>query len=86
MLHPGHCFRRTGATLLANAGHTTLDLQIAGGWGSSSIAEQYVDKESEPKTRKIAESLGSKLSIAVPIKIDSSCSNASPASDHDNLN
>ncbi|XP_031348761.1 uncharacterized protein LOC116174872 [Photinus pyralis] len=39
----GHCFRRTSATLLANAGADLLSLKRHGGWRSSTVAEGYVD-------------------------------------------
>ncbi|XP_031358251.1 uncharacterized protein LOC116181935 [Photinus pyralis] len=38
-----HCFRRTSATLLANAGADLLSLKRHGGWRSSTVAEGYVD-------------------------------------------
>lgn len=34
--------RRTGATLLANAGVSALELRQAGSWRSSSVAESYI--------------------------------------------
>lgn len=43
-LYTGHCFRRTSATLLANASADILTLKRHGGWRSSSIAESYVEE------------------------------------------
>lgn len=40
--YTGHCFRRTSATLLVNAGMDVLGLKRHGGWKSATIAESYV--------------------------------------------
>ncbi|KAJ8912718.1 hypothetical protein NQ315_012272 [Exocentrus adspersus] len=42
-LYTGHCFRRTGATMVVDAGGDILSLKHAGGWKSSEIAMSYVD-------------------------------------------
>lgn len=47
----GHCFRRTSATLLANAGVDSSILKRHGGWKSSAIAEKYVEDALEGKTK-----------------------------------
>jgi integrase len=39
-----HSFRHTGASILADDGATVLQLQQAGGWESSSIAQAYVEE------------------------------------------
>lgn len=41
--YTGHCFRRSSATMLADAGADMLALKRLGGWKSSSVAEGYVD-------------------------------------------
>jgi hypothetical protein len=46
----GHCWRRTGATILAEAGGTVIQLQQAGGWSSVSVAEGYVNESSVSKS------------------------------------
>lgn len=51
--YTGHCFRRTSASLLADAGADILTLKRHGGWRSSTVAENYVE-----------DSLSNKLSIA----------------------
>lgn len=51
--YTGHCFRRTSATLLADAGADITLLKRHGGWKSSTVAEGYVD-----------ESINNKLEIA----------------------
>jgi hypothetical protein len=48
----GHCFRRTGASLLANGGASLLELQRAGRWKSSSVAQQYVDESALDRNRR----------------------------------
>lgn len=40
--YTGHCFRRTSATLLVDAGGDTLSLKRHGGWQSTTVAEGYV--------------------------------------------
>lgn len=41
--YTGHCFRRTSATLLVDAGAGLTALKRHGGWKSSSVAESYID-------------------------------------------
>lgn len=49
--YTGHCFRRTSATLLANAGVDSSVLKRHGGWKSSAVAEKYVEDAIEGKTK-----------------------------------
>lgn len=51
--YTGHCFRRSSATILVNAGEDLLSLKRHGGWRSSGVAEGYVD-----------DSIANKLKIA----------------------
>uniref|UniRef100_V5G484 Tyr recombinase domain-containing protein n=1 Tax=Anoplophora glabripennis TaxID=217634 RepID=V5G484_ANOGL len=46
-----HCFRRTSATFLANAGADLPTLKRHGAWRSSSVAEQYIEDSLENKTK-----------------------------------
>lgn len=55
--YTGHCFRRSSATLLADAGGDLLTLKRHGGWKSSSVAETYVEESVQNKI-KIAEKIG----------------------------
>ncbi|KAJ8979351.1 hypothetical protein NQ317_016080, partial [Molorchus minor] len=41
--YTGHCFRRTSATLLANAGGNICSLKRHEGWKSSTVAEGYME-------------------------------------------
>lgn len=50
--YTGHSFRRTSATILADAGADLLLLKRHGGWKSSSVAEGYVENSINNK-RKI---------------------------------
>jgi len=50
----GHCFRRTGATLLARNGASVMQLQTAGGWQSATVAQRYV-AESDNTRLQIAD-------------------------------
>ena len=44
--YTGHCFRRTAATMAADGGATTQQLQKAFGWTSTHTAQRYVDESS----------------------------------------
>ncbi|KAJ3655680.1 hypothetical protein Zmor_014801 [Zophobas morio] len=48
--YTGHCFRRSSATILVDAGGDLLALKRHGGWRSSSVAEGYVDNSVKNKT------------------------------------
>lgn len=41
--YTGHCFRRSSATMLVDAGANLTCLKRHGGWKSSSVAESYID-------------------------------------------
>ena len=49
--YTGHSFRRTSATLLANAGVDLSVLKRHGGWKSSTVAEKYIEESMEGKTK-----------------------------------
>ncbi|XP_015125083.1 uncharacterized protein LOC107046879 [Diachasma alloeum] len=51
--YTGHCYRRSGATVLVDSGADTLTLKRAGGWKSGTIAEGYAE-ESEGQKKKVA--------------------------------
>jgi len=40
----GHSFRRTGATLAADSGLQNRQLQTLGGWKSTKVVDEYVDR------------------------------------------
>lgn len=52
--YTGHCYRRTGATILADEGADTLQLKRAGGWKSDTVAQGYVDNSRPQKERTAA--------------------------------
>jgi hypothetical protein len=58
--YTGHCYRRTGATILANSGLSLLELKQAGGWRSSTVAEGYIN-ESDASKRKIGDAFGDQV-------------------------
>lgn len=41
--YTGHCYRRTSATMLVNAGGDITSLKRHGGWKSTEVAEGYID-------------------------------------------
>lgn len=47
--YTGHCFRRTSATILADAGADITSIKRHGGWKSTSVAESYVEDSLENK-------------------------------------
>lgn len=49
-LYTGHCFRRSSATLLVDAGGDITALKRHGGWRSTTVAEGYVDDSQKNKT------------------------------------
>ncbi|XP_064215658.1 uncharacterized protein LOC135265239 [Tribolium castaneum] len=59
--YTGHCFRRSSATLLANAGGDLISIKRHGGWRSSTVAESYIE-----------DSLNNKIEIANKIQPSSS--------------
>ena len=62
--YTGHCFRRTSATILVDAGGDLMALKRLGGWKSSTVAEGYVDESITNKTatsEKILQSIDSNL-------------------------
>ena len=56
----GHSVCRTGATFMADNGHSLLDLKRYGQWKSDSVAQKYVE-ESVLHKRKAAELMKSQI-------------------------
>lgn len=50
-LYTGHCFRRSGATLLADAGGNTLTIKNYGGWKSTPVMETYIENSLNKKKK-----------------------------------
>lgn len=48
-LYTGHCFRRTSATILVDAGGDITSLKRHGGWKSTAVAENYIDESVQNK-------------------------------------
>lgn len=48
-LYTVHCFRRSSATLLADAGANLTTIKRHGGWRSSTVAEGYIEDSLENK-------------------------------------
>lgn len=54
--YTGHCYRRSSATILANAGGDLTAVKRLGGWRSSTVAEGYIEESLSNKletSRKI---------------------------------
>lgn len=49
-MYTGHCFRRSSATLLVDAGGDITALKRHGGWRSTTVAEGYIDDSEQNKT------------------------------------
>ncbi|XP_031350101.1 uncharacterized protein LOC116175885 [Photinus pyralis] len=56
--YTGHSFRRTSASLLANAGGSMTDIMRHGGWRSASVAEGYVEESEMTKVNVATKILG----------------------------
>ena len=54
--YTGHCFRRSSATLLADAGEDILNIKRHAGWKSTTVAEGYIE-DSVVNKIKIAEKI-----------------------------
>ena len=48
-LYTGHCFRRSSATILVDAGGDITSLKRHGGWKSTTVAENYIDESVQNK-------------------------------------
>lgn len=59
-LYTGHSFRRTSATLLADAGAHITTLKRLGGWRSTNVAESYIE-DSISNKRKISNQITDSL-------------------------
>ena len=47
----GHCWRRTGATILAEADVSVIQLKHAGGWRSDQVCQDYVEESKNEKIK-----------------------------------
>lgn len=66
-LYTGHCFRRSSATILVNAGADLLTLKRHGGWKSSNVAESYIDNSIANKM-KISKSIVESIQPPAPLE------------------
>lgn len=57
-LYTGHCFRRTSATMLADAGGSMTQLKRHGGWKSAAVAESYLEDSISNKIETSKKILG----------------------------
>lgn len=76
-LYTGHCFRRSSATILVDAGGDITTLKRFGGWRSTTVAESYID-----------ESITNKMQVANNILravTDSSTSGHNPSQSQTNI-
>lgn len=64
MLSTGHAFRRSSATIVANAGASTTALKLHGGWKSATVAESYVDNSTFNKNQ-IATMIGTQIGDSI---------------------
>ena len=70
-LYTGHAFRRTSATLLVEGGGDLLTLKRHGGWGSSQVAEGYIEDSLERKS-KVSRTLFGSVETTKPHTVTSS--------------
>lgn len=82
-MYTGHCFRRTSATLLVDAGGDITTLKRHGGWRSTAVAEGYIDESMQNKvnvSNQILNSIQNKEIININMSSSSSTSNQDPPS------
>lgn len=75
-LYTGHCFRRSSATILVDAGGDITTLKRHGGWKSTTVAESYID---ESLTNKMEVANKILQSVHPPAEIVEDCSGAGSA-------
>jgi hypothetical protein len=63
--YTGHCFRRTSATLLADAGADITVLKRHGGWRSNTVAEGYIEDSVQNKLEVSSKILGKEQIINI---------------------
>lgn len=63
--YTGHCFRRTSATLLADAGADITTLKRHGGWRATNVAEGYIQDSVEHKLQIASKILGQKDEVNI---------------------
>ena len=61
--YTGHCFRRSSASLLADAGADISVLKRHGGWRSTSVAEGYVENSLNNKISVANNIMGKRINI-----------------------
>lgn len=71
--YTGHCFRRSSATLLANAGGNMTSLKRHGGWKSSTVAESYIEDSLSNKIDISNKILNSQPSTSTEDMPDKNC-------------
>lgn len=79
--YTGHCFRRTSATLLVDAGGDLLTLKRHGGWRSSTVAEGYVGDSLNNKI-----TIANKILQSVEMESPSEAQNIQPSTSLSNIN
>lgn len=67
--YTGHCFRRSSASLLADAGADMHTLKRHGGWKSDGVAEGYVETSIENKKIIATKIMGSSVAVASTSKV-----------------
>lgn len=75
-LYTGHCFRRSSATILVDAGGDITTLKRHGGWKSTTVAESYIDESLTNKMEVANTILQSVVPAAVPSS--SKCTTSNP--------
>jgi hypothetical protein len=74
-LYTGHSFRRSSATLLANAGEGIIGVKQIGGWKSTSVAEQYIEDSVSNKIRLAEKVFTGKKNVSAGSSMSDSVAN-----------
>lgn len=78
--YTGHCFRRTSATLLVDAGADITTLKRHGGWKSSTVAEGYIEDSMHNKIQISNKILDCEFSNSNVQPVESTSATATSAS------
>lgn len=87
-MYTGHCFRRTSATLLVDAGGDITALKRHGGWKSTAVAESYIDDSIANKISisnsilNTIENRNNEININIPATTNSTASTSKSPNDY----
>lgn len=79
-LYTGHSFRRTSATLLADAGADITQIKRHGGWKSDTVAEGYIENSVQNKNK-----ISCQIGNSITLKTSSDSFSPQPSTSHHHI-